>query len=168
MGGDQPFIGMIIVVPYNFAPVGWVFCQGQLMPISENDALFTLLGTTYGGDGQTTFGMPNMQSRVALHNGNGTFQGQTGGVESVTLTTNQIPIHNHIGIGSSVVQNSTVPGGNVVATGPTTYKQLAPDGGYMPANTLTMVGGNQPHDNRQPYLALNFIISLYGIFPSQN
>lgn len=171
---SDPFIGEIRMFGGNFAPAGWAFCDGQLMPISENDALFTLIGTTYGGDGQETFGLPNLQSRFPIHAGQGpgiqnNYQlGETGGVESVTLTTNQIPIHNHAYLGSKDTASQNSPVGfmpaasNVVSI----YVASAPTAN-MNAQALQPTGGSQPHDNLQPYLALSFIISLFGIFPTQ-
>jgi microcystin-dependent protein len=167
MGGSQPYVGQIIVVPYNFAPSGWMFCQGQLLPISEYETLFNLIGTTFGGDGQSTFALPNLASRVAPHTGGGLSFAESGGVETVTLTSNQIPQHNHVPVGSSGVQNSTVPGNAVVvATGPATYTQNTPDGGFMAPASLSSSGGSQPHSNIKPFLGLNFIISLFGVFPT--
>ena len=168
MGGSQPYIGMIIVVPYNFAPQGWMCCQGQLLPISEYEALFNLIGTTYGGDGQSTFALPNLQSRVSPHSGGGLNFAVTGGVEQVTLTVNQIPAHSHAALASTQVANSAIPNGGVLAAGgPKTYGTVAQDSALAP-NSLTASGGIQPHDNIKPYLALNFIIALFGIFPSQS
>lgn len=150
----------------NFPPRDWAFCQGQLLPISDNTALFTLIGTTYGGDGQTTFALPDLRSRVPMHQGGGFVLGQTGGVESVTLTNNQIPSHSHPPqAGSDGGSNS--PLGNVWAnwTGSQFSDQSGP--AQMNAAAMGVVGGNQAHDNMIPYLAVNFIISLFGIFPSQ-
>ena len=158
----------------NFAPAGWAFCQGQLLPISENETLFNLIGTTYGGDGQETFALPDLQGRLPMHQGQGPgisqnyIIGEKAGVESVTLTTQQIPIHNHAFLASTSAALSTDPTNQVVAqtsqihlfTEDVANKQMNP-------NSLTPVGGNQPHDNTQPYLVLNFIISLFGIFPHQ-
>ena len=166
MGGSLPYIGMIIVVPYNFAPAGWMFCQGQLLPIAEYETLFQLIGTTFGGDGQSTFGLPNLQSRVAPHTGGGLTFASTGGVEQVTLTVNQMPVHSHAAIASSGNQNSGIPNGGVLAKGPKNYLAGAPDSN-LAATSLSQAGGSQPHDNIKPYLALNFVISLFGVFPSQ-
>jgi len=156
----------------SFAPAGWMFCSGQLIPISENDALFTVIGTTYGGDGQETFALPNLQSRVPMHQG--TFSGQTftigeaAGVESVTLTTQQIPIHTHALLASTTTANTQTPGGNVAAAGSgqiyTSNESLA----QMSAQSISPEGGSQPHENCQPFLCINYIISLFGIFPRQN
>jgi microcystin-dependent protein len=152
----------------NFAPVGWLFCEGQLLPISENETLFQLLGTTYGGDGQSTFGMPDMRGRIPLHQGNGVVMAEQGGVEEVTLTIQQIPIHNHAFLGSTSIANSPNPGNNVVAQASTFFPYInAAPPIAMASQAIGPVGGSQPHTNFQPYLCINFIISLFGIFPSQ-
>jgi microcystin-dependent protein len=172
----QPYVGEIRLFAGNFAPNGWLFCQGQTLPISENEVLFQLIGTTYGGDGQETFQLPDLASRVPVHQGTlsssgTTYQiGETGGVESVTLTTNQIPQHRH---GFNVVPglpgNQVSPSGNLPAMSLNVvpYVNEAPVGAAFNANAIAPAGGSQPHENRQPYLGLNFIISLFGIFPSQ-
>jgi microcystin-dependent protein len=156
----------------NFAPVGWALCQGQLLAIAENDVLFNLIGTTYGGDGQNTFALPNLQSRVPLHAGPGFVIGQAAGAESVTLTTSQIPSHSHVpqcATAGSVVS----PSGAVLATatsaqaGVQVFSDQAPDTSLAPG-TVAASGGSQPHDNMHPFLVVNFIISLFGIFPSQS
>lgn len=165
---SSPFIGEIRMFGGNFAPVGWAFCNGALIPISENDALFNLIGTTYGGDGQETFALPNLQSRIPVHVGPGFALGQSGGTESVTLTTSQIPAHSHVPQCNSGNGNQTSPGGGVWAlpsTG-TDYSDVAPSLTMDPA-ALQSSGGSQPHDNMVPFLAVNFILSLFGIFPSQ-
>lgn len=171
---SQPFIGEIRMFGANFPPAGWAFCDGQLIPIAENDALFTLIGTTYGGDGQETFALPNLQSRVPMHAGTGpdgvTYQlGEAAGVESVTLTINQIPIHNHAFIASNTVATSQLPGGNVAAQGAGGAQIYTSASSPLPISpqTLGPTGGSQPHENLQPYLCISFIISLFGIFPSQ-
>jgi microcystin-dependent protein len=159
----------------NFAPAGWAFCQGQTMPISENDALFTLIGTTYGGDGQETFNLPDLQGRLPVHAGQGSgisqnYQiGEKGGVESVTLTTNQMPVHNHSWVVTNSVAAQTNPTDNVV--GQSTQAQVYIDdvpNVNMANNTIQPDGGNQPHTNIQPFLCVSFIISLFGVFPTQN
>jgi microcystin-dependent protein len=154
----------------NFAPAGWMFCSGQLLPISENETLFNLIGTTYGGDGQSTFALPDLQSRVPIHFGNGFILAQTGGAEEITLTINQIPVHTHALLGSSNIAGQTVPTGQVA--GKNSGASNAPYGTDQPQSTLLPqavgpTGGSQPHTNIQPYLTINFIISLFGIFPSQ-
>jgi microcystin-dependent protein len=171
----EPFIGEIRMFGGTFAPAGWAMCQGQLMPISENDALFTLIGTTYGGDGQETFALPDLQSRVPMHAGQGPgisqiYQlGETGGVESVTLTTQQIPIHTHAVIASTNVASSTTASGNITAS--SNQLKIYDQGGtskLFANNALTPVGGSQPHENIQPYLCITFILSLFGVFPTQS
>lgn len=171
---SQPYIGEIRMFGGSFAPAGWMFCDGQLLPISENDALFALIGTTYGGDGQETFALPNLQSRVPVHQGSGTSSlsailGETGGTESVTLTTNQIPIHNHPFLVANAIGSSSLAEGQVLAT-PTSISMFrgATPTTPFPVVSLDPAGGSQPHDNIQPFLCVNFIISLFGIFPSQN
>ena len=158
----------------SFPPAGWAFCNGQPIPISENDALFNLIGTTYGGDGQETFNLPNLQSRVPIHMGQGpgisqSYQlGEMAGTESVTLTTQQIPIHTHAALCSSVGGNSSNPAGGVSAFSDLTqYANAAPDVnmGNPPIQT-TPQGGSQPHDNMIPFMVVSYIISLFGIYPS--
>jgi microcystin-dependent protein len=172
----EPFIGEIRMFGGNFAPSGWAFCNGQLLPISENDALFNLIGTTYGGDGQDTFGLPDLQGRIPIHAGTGpsgnTYQlGEKAGVETVTLTTNQIPIHSH-----GPAQASSSDGTQSSPTNGVWAKSSL--GAYssgsatvsmnVQALSLSVAGGSQPHDNMMPFLAISFIISLFGVFPSQN
>jgi microcystin-dependent protein len=169
----EPFVGEIRMFGGSFAPAGWAFCSGQLIPISENDTLFTLIGTTYGGDGQETFALPNLNGRVPMHMGtakSGTTYtiGEQAGVESVTLTTQSTPIHSHTLIASTNPATSTVATDSITAstnqlkiyTEGAASKQFAP-------NDLSIVGGSQPHENMQPYLCITFIISLFGIFPTQ-
>ena len=174
---SEPFIGEIRMFGGNFAPAGWALCDGQLLAISENDALFTLIGTTYGGDGQVTFGLPDLRGRIPIHSGQGpglsnrTLSEQFGS-ETTTLTVNQIPPHNHNiqsspSVGNSTgVSNSTIAAGTIgrVYTNDITPANL----GDMNAGTIANAGGSQPHNNMMPYLCLNFIIALYGIFPPQN
>lgn len=156
----------------NFAPAGWAFCSGQLIPISENETLFNLIGTIYGGDGQNTFALPDLQSRVPVHMGTGgaaTYTiGESGGTETVTLTNSQIPAHSHVPNASSSPGVSDSPAGNVwaaVANG-LPYSNAAPSVS-MNAAAIGSAGGSQPHENMIPYVAINFIISLFGVFPSQ-
>jgi microcystin-dependent protein len=168
----QAYIGEIRMFGGNFAPAGWALCQGQLIPISENDALFNLIGTTYGGDGQSTFALPNLSSRVPVHQGPSFTLGQAGGVEQVTLTVNQIPLHTHAASGYPVAGNSADPTGKRWAASADTainpYALPAAADSTMNAAAIGIDGGSQPHDNMIPFLAINFIISLFGIFPSQN
>ena len=165
---SSPFIGEIRMFAGNFAPAGWAFCNGALMPIDQNDALFNLIGTTYGGDGQTTFALPDLQSRVPVHVGPGFSLAQSSGSESVTLTTSQIPSHSHAPQCFSNPGNLSSPAGGVWAsTAPTTLYDNAPPSGAMSPAALGSAGGSQPHDNMVPFLVVNFILSLFGIFPSQ-
>jgi microcystin-dependent protein len=153
----------------NFAPAGWMFCEGQLLPISENQTLFVLIGTTYGGDGQSTFGLPDLRGRLPLHQGGGFVIGENGGAESVTLTVQQVPVHTHPLLASADNASSSNAGGNVLAQTPTytPYVSGAPTNTPMAANAMTPTGAGQAHSNLQPYLCVDFIISLFGIFPSQ-
>jgi microcystin-dependent protein len=162
------FVGEIRLFAGNYAIAGWAFCNGQLLPISENETLFTLIGTTYGGDGQSTFALPNLQGRIPLHQGNGFILAETGGVESVTLTTQQMPAHSHAFLGSTDVSTNPAPTDSVVATTATFdwFVDEAPTS-LMNPNSLSAVGGNQPHNNFQPYTCINYIISLFGVFPNQ-
>jgi microcystin-dependent protein len=164
----QPYVGEIRIFAGNFAPAGWMFCEGQLLPISEYETLFNLIGTTYGGDGQATFGLPDLRGRIPLHQGNGFTLAETGGVETVTLTTQQMPQHNHALLATNLAGTQVNPGGNILGNsqGPQPYIQENPDGN-LNAQALTLAGGSQPHNNFQPYLCVDFIISLFGIFPSQ-
>ncbi|MDX6585414.1 MAG: hypothetical protein QOI10_4598 [Solirubrobacterales bacterium] len=152
----------------NFAPAGWMFCEGQLLPISENETLFQLIGTTYGGDGQSTFGLPDLRGRLPLHMGNGFIQAETGGAETITLTTAQMAIHNHALLGAAVQGNQTPAQGALPANSVTItpYLNNPPDTAFNP-QAISPAGGSQPHENFQPYLCVDFIISLFGIFPSQ-
>jgi microcystin-dependent protein len=169
----EPYIGEIRMFAGNFAPNGWMFCEGQTLPISENDALFTLIGTTYGGDGQETFNLPNLASRVPIHMGTGpdgtTYQlGEMAGTEQETLTIQQIPNHTHqlmVSTGPASVNN---PDGNLPGE-PPSVKYLIEDTPNTPMNAqaVSPTGGSQPHENTQPFLCINFIISLFGVFPSQ-
>jgi microcystin-dependent protein len=171
----QPYVGEIRLFAGNFNPNGWAFCDGQLLPISENDVLFQLIGTTYGGDGESTFALPNLQSRIPIHMGTGSsgttyIIGESGGVESVTLSTQQIPSHSHPMLASKDPGTGTNPAGLVAgALSPVSvYKaNVSPPNIAMHAQSITPVGGSQPHDNMQPFLCINYIISLFGLFPSQ-
>ena len=164
---SSPFIGEIRMFAGNFPPVGWAFCNGALMDISQNDALFNLIGTTYGGDGQTTFALPDLQSRVPVHVGPGFALGQQGGAETVTLTTSQIPAHSHVPLANSGPGAQSSPANGVWAESTLNqFSSAAPSLAMAPA-ALGQSGGSQPHDNMVPFLAVNFILSLFGIFPSQ-
>ena len=166
----QPYVGEIRLFAGNFNPAGWALCNGQILPISENETLFQLIGTTYGGDGQATFALPNLQSRVPIHMGTATSGvtytlAEAAGVESVTLTTQQIPSHTHPLLVSGDSGSTANPGGAMPATGVTIYRPQ-PASVLMNASAITPVGGSQPHENMQPFLCINYIISLFGIFPS--
>jgi microcystin-dependent protein len=163
----QPYVGEIRMFAGNFAPAGWMFCEGQLLPISENETLFNLIGTTYGGDGQSTFGLPDLRGRLPIHQGNSFILAETGGAEQITLTTQQIPTHNHAMVASGNPANQITGQNGVVAAPPSLsmYYSSSPDSA-LNAATMTTVGGSQPHTNFQPYLCVDFIISLFGIFPS--
>jgi len=165
----QPYVGEIRIFAGNFAPAGWMFCDGQLLPISENETLFNLIGTTYGGDGQSTFALPDLRGRLPLHMGNGFVLAETGGAEEVTLTVQQIPAHAHPLLAAGVAGDQISPAGNLPANSfnVTPYINEAPNGNMSPS-AITSLGGSQPHTNFQPYLCVDFIISLFGIFPSQS
>ncbi len=163
----QPYVGEIRMFAGNFAIAGWMFCEGQLLPISENETLFQLIGTTYGGDGETTFALPDLRGRIPVHQGNGFILAETGGAEEITLTVSQIPAHSHPFLASSSPGSAPSPVTNTTAEAPTIayYIQDNPNSN-MNAADITPTGGSQPHTNFQPYLCVNFIISLFGIFPS--
>ena len=164
----QPYVGEIRMFAGNFAPAGWMFCEGQLLPISENETRFPLIGTTYGGDGESTFALPDLRGRVPIHFGNGFTLAETGGVEEVTLTVSQIPAHGHPLLASTTAGTSPNPQNNVVSQTDGTislYLSDPPNVNMNPA-AIGSTGGSQPHTNFQPYLCINFIISLFGIFPS--
>lgn len=171
----EPYIGEIKLVPYNFAPRGWAFCQGQLMAISQNDALFSLLGTTYGGDGQLTFGLPDLRGRVAVGMGTGPglppmSLGETGGTESETLSLNAIPSHGHGTVVSADLGTVGDPAGALPARSPMAlgYAYGTSSSGSMGGDPVQVEGGSQPHENRQPFTTLNYVIALEGIYPSPN
>jgi len=170
---SQPYVGEIRMFAGNFAPAGWMFCEGQLLPISENEVLFNLIGTTYGGDGQSTFGLPDLRGRIPVHVGTGAGStytlAQTGGAETVTLNINTIPAHSHPLVASTNTAQTASVSNNV--TGATNssanqfYRQATPAQPMAP-NSIGSTGGSQPHDNFQPYLCIDFIISLFGVYPS--
>lgn len=161
-----PFLAEIRVFSFNFAPKGWAMCNGQVMPINQNQALFSLLGTTYGGDGRTTFALPNLQGRMPVHVGNGIILGQSSGEATHTLTTSEMSAHTHLPAGSSTPANLGVPTGNLWATGNAAYNPTANT--TMNPACILPAGGSQPHENKSPYLTLNFCIALQGIFPSRS
>jgi microcystin-dependent protein len=165
---SQPYVGELRMFAGNFAPAGWMFCEGQLLPISEYETLFNLIGTTYGGDGQSTFALPDLRGRLPIHQGNSFNLAETGGVEEVTLTVSQIPSHSHPLLVSKDNATTTAASGNLLAQTPTytPYIVDTPSVNLAP-NSISNTGGSQPHENFMPYLCVNFIISLFGIFPSQ-
>lgn len=165
----QPYVGEIRMFAGNFAPAGWMFCEGQLLPISEYETLFNLIGTTYGGDGQSTFALPDLRGRLPIHFGKGFVLADSGGAEEITLTVQQIPVHNHAVVASTVAGAVNSPVNQVIAASPSIklFIQDTPDSTLNIPNSVTPVGGSQPHTNFQPYLCVDFIISLFGIFPSQ-
>lgn len=170
---SQPYIGEIRMFAGNFAPVGWSFCDGSIIPISQNDALFNLIGTTYGGDGQNTFALPDLRSRVPVHVGPGFALGQAAGAETVTLTVSQIPAHSHVPLCNSGQGNPAQqgPGGGFWAqpSSTTIYATVPPAASLaMDPAAVGSTGGSQPHDNMIPFLVINFIISMFGVFPSQS
>ena len=162
----QPYVGEIRMFAGNFAPAGWMFCEGQLLPISEYETLFNLIGTTYGGDGQSTFALPDLRGRLPLHQGNGFILAETGGAEEITLTGSQIPAHSHPFLASSATAGSSNPGANVFATPTASIYNTGTNPVNMSPQVISSTGGSQPHTNFQPYLCVDFIISLFGIFPS--
>jgi len=169
---STPYIGEIRMVGFNFAPQGWAFCNGQLMSIAENEALFNLIGTTYGGDGQSTFALPNLQSRIPLHQGSNNMGdsmvlAQLSGSETVTLNTNQLPAHSHALGANSGNGTQAGPGGGVWAASTLDQFSTSPPTHAMATTTTLPAGGSQPHDNMPPFLVVNFVISLFGIYPSQ-
>jgi microcystin-dependent protein len=164
----QPYVGEIRMFAGNFAPAGWMFCEGQLLPISEYETLFNLIGTTYGGDGQSTFALPDLRGRIPIHFGNGFTLAENGGVETVTLTVSQIPAHTHPFLATTNGAGSNSVSSNLLSQPPVIeeYFQNNPTLA-LSASSGGSTGGSQPHNNFQPYLCVDFIISLFGIFPSQ-
>lgn len=166
----EPFLSEIRIMSFGFAPKGWALCNGQLLPINQNQALFSLLGTTYGGNGQVNFALPNLQGRTPIHRGEGYALGETGGEQAHTLTAAETPSHTHVlnGTSSAGTANPAVPGGNLLATANLPAYGAANNLTPMNAASISNVGGSQAHPNMQPFLTLNFSIALQGIFPSQN
>jgi len=170
----DPFVAEIRIFPFNFAPKGWAFCDGQILPLSQNTALFSLLGTTYGGDGKSNFALPNMQGNAPMHPGQGPGLslhdlGETGGSETVSLLESEIPAHSHVVMANAAVGNRTTPAANAISrvTGSTPFvpSSANPPIIQMSGNSITPAGGDQPHNNMQPYLTLNFCIALQGVYP---
>ncbi len=166
---SQPFMGEIKIISWSFAPKGWAFCNGQLLPINQNQALFSILGTTFGGDGRVNFGLPDYRGRVPTHVGSGLILGQAGGQEFHTVTMQEMPAHNHLANASNKADGTNVntPSGNFPANSSVSPFRSTANTTLAP-QSVTNVGGSQPHENRQPFLVLNFIIALQGIFPSRN
>ena len=164
---SEPFLSEIRIFSFNFAPKGWALCNGQLLPINQNQALFALLGTTFGGDGRVNFALPNLQGRIPFHVGAGLTLGQSGGEVSHTLNISEMPLHTHVPAANTNAADQGSPPGNFWANGNQTAYAGAVNTTMSPACVLA-VGGSQPHENRPPFLTLNFGIALQGIFPSQN
>ncbi len=165
----EPFIAEIRLMSFNFAPKGWAQCNGALLPINQNQPLFALLGTTYGGDGRVNFALPDVRGQVPVHMGSGFVLGQRSGETAHTLTTGEVPQHNHQAQGSSKAGDTNIPAGNLLAgSAPNNLYGTAAALEAMNGGTITNAGGSQPHNNMQPYLTINFCIALQGIFPSQN
>jgi microcystin-dependent protein len=163
----QPYVGEIRMFAGNFPPSGWLFCQGQLLAISQNETLFQLIGTTYGGDGQSTFALPDLRGRIPIHQGNGFIIAETGGAEEITLTVQQIPAHTHPLLATTSVGTAASPQGSVLAaSGSSNVYRPGPTAVTLSNQTVAPTGGSQPHSNTQPFLCIDFIISLFGIFPS--
>jgi microcystin-dependent protein len=162
-----PYLSEIRIMSFGFAPKGWAQCNGQLLPINQNQALFSLLGTYYGGDGRTTFALPNLQGRTPIHIGGGYQIGQAGGEQSHTLAQGEVPMHSHAAMGTVTAGDSPIPSGNYLGAADNAYGPLVNPTAIQPA-TVTSDGGSQAHQNMQPFLVLNFCIALQGIFPSQN
>jgi microcystin-dependent protein len=169
----DPFVAEIRIFPFNFAPKGWAWCDGQILPISQNTALFSLLGTTYGGDGKSTFALPDLQGRAPMHPGQGPGLslhdlGETGGSETVSLLESEIPAHSHALRGSNLNSDSPSPSGNTLARFPNAYQSSTSGLVAMAPESLTPAGGDQPHNNMMPYLTFYFSIALQGVFPPRS
>ena len=165
---SEPFLAEIKIVGFNFAPRGWAYCDGQILPINQNQSLYSLLGTTYGGDGRTSFALPDLRSRTPIHQGDGYQLGQKGGAETVTLTAAEIGAHTHTVKASSAAGNNPTPTGRVLAAAGVYRDPEAANMTALRSGTVTNAGGGQAHNNMQPSLALNFCIALLGLFPSRN
>lgn len=164
----EPFLGQVSVGAFDFAPRGWALCNGQLLPINQNQALFSLLGTTFGGDGRTTFALPDLRGRVPIHVGSGHTSGERGGETQHTLTATELPAHVHMVAARSADGDQQAAAGNVLATTPNQVYDSAAPNVSMTATSVASVGGSQAHANMQPYLVVSFFIALQGIFPSPN
>ena len=164
----EPFLAEIRLMSFAFPPKGWALCNGQLLPINQNQALFSLLGTVYGGDGRVNFALPDLRGRVATHRGGGLTQGQRGGEESHTLSKQELPMHTHAAQATTTDGDTPAPAGNLLAGSPSQLYRQFDNATTLAPSTVTTVGGSQPHQNMAPYLVLSFCIALQGIFPSQN
>ena len=165
----QPYVGEIRIFAGNFAPAGWMFCEGQILPISENETLFNLIGTTYGGDGQSTFALPDLRGRLPIHQGDGFILAETGGAEAITLGIPHIPAHSHPLLATTAPGVAASPSGGLPAeSGSSNVYRPGPASVTMNAQSVAPVGGSQPHTNFQPYLCVDFIISLFGLYPTQS
>jgi len=165
---SEPFLGEIKIISWNFPPKGWTFCNGQLLPINQNQALFSILGTTYGGDGRVNFALPNLQGRMPVHVGNGIVLGEQGGETAHTLNISELPTHTHTPVGSSTNPPTSPGAAGMLWSSNNTKAFAASSNVAMNPACILPAGGSQPHENMSPYLVLNFIIALQGIFPSQN
>jgi len=163
----EPFLSEIRIMSFVFAPKGWALCNGQLLPINQNQALFSLLGTTFGGDGRVNFGLPDLRSRVPIHVGSGHTLGEKGGSEAVTITQQTMPAHSHVMVGTSDVGTQAPPASQLLGTSPAKIYDPFANATTLQPGTIGNAGGSQPHTNLQPFLVLNFCIALQGIFPSQ-
>lgn len=163
----EPFLGEIRLASFNFAPQGWALCNGQRLPINQNQALFALLGTAYGGDGRTNFGLPDLRGRVPIHVGNGFTLGQAAGEEAHTLTVAELPVHSHSVVGTTTDGNQAVPNGNLLGSYNNGYGAPA-DLVALSPSTVSSAGAGEPHENRSPFLVVSYVIALQGIFPSPN
>ncbi|MEM7497425.1 MAG: tail fiber protein [Pseudomonadota bacterium] len=165
---SEPFLAEIRIFGFNFAPRGWAFCDGQILPINQNQSLYSLLGTTYGGDGRTSFALPDMRGRVPIHESDAHPEGEKGGEETHQLTAAEMPSHSHIASGTGAAVDSNEPAGRLFGENAGTPYHAPGAGGAMALAAIGTVGGGQPHENMQPYLAVNFCIALRGLFPSRN
>jgi microcystin-dependent protein len=166
---SEPFLGEIKIISWNYPPKGWAFCSGQFLPINQNQALFSLLGTMYGGNGQTTFALPDFRGKIPMHMGSGHTQGETAGQYAHTVTISEMPAHTHFLQGTNNIGTEQNPGSTVILS-KSVANSFGPGTNLVTMNpgSISNVGGSQPHENKQPFLVLNFIIALQGIFPSQN
>lgn len=165
---SEPFLAEVRMVGFNFAPKGWAFCDGQILPINQNQSLYSLIGTTYGGDGRTSFALPDLRGRTPIHVGDSHTSGQKSGAETITLAAAQIPAHTHSAKASSATANQPGPAGAVLAASDIYRDPQAGSATALRSGTITNAGGGQAHDNMQPYLTVDFCIALRGLFPSRN